>query len=231
MFVFLDFVGTIALPIPDAETVYFESGRSFGSGLDRGQIGRRFRELYAFHFLDARQSQSPDLPTDDVQERRRWLELVTDLFDDVTDATSLFQSLWEHFAQPASWTLYPDVATTLEILKSRGARFGIASNFDSRLFSICNNKVDLRTVEWIFPSSRIGWNKPSRRFFDEIANRTSAASTELIMVGDDDWTDYQAALSAGWSAIHLVRTHNFDLGGHQIATLTELPERIDQFLD
>ena len=228
MFVFLDFVGTIAFPLPDVTTVYFETGRRFGSHLERVEIDRRFRELYSFHFLKPRRSEPNGLKTDDGLERGRWFDLVTSLFKDVVDAASLFQTLWDHFALPTSWALYPDVASSLAILKQRGLRIGIASNFESRLLSICRNQPDLKPMEWVFPSSLVGWNKPSPRFYEAIAAHFSAASHELIMVGDHEVNDYQTPKSSGWTSFHLVREPGHLLASHQIAALAELPNRIER---
>ena len=228
MFVFLDFVGTIAFPQPDVTAVYFETGLRFGSHLDRVEIGKRFRELYSLHFLEPRRSAPNGLKTDDGLERGRWFDLVTSLFDDVADATTLFQTLWDHFALPTSWALYPDVGSALANLKRFGLRIGVASNFDSRLLSICRNKPELKPVEWVFLSSVIGWNKPSPRFFEAVAARVSAESHELIMVGDHEVHDYQTPMSSGWTSFHLVREPGHLLASHQIASLAELPNRIER---
>src|SRR5205823_3691320 len=93
------------------------------------------------------------------------------VLDDVAaNSDTLFDSLWQHFAAPASWRIYDDVAALAE-LRRRGYRIGIASNFDSRLLAIAAAYPPLAICDAIFVSSSVGFTKPDRRFFRAVENQ------------------------------------------------------------
>src|SRR5512134_2563983 len=72
-------------------------------------------------------------------ERLWWFDVVHNVFYRVgmfERFDEFFDHVFELFADPASWKLYPEVLPTLRELRSRGLELGIVSNFDSRLFTV-----------------------------------------------------------------------------------------------
>jgi putative hydrolase of the HAD superfamily len=201
--VLFDAVGTLMYPDPPVAEAYHRAGREFGSGLDVGEIERRFRAAFArSEATDYAQSLHP---TDEDRERRRWEQIVGEVFDDVRPVGPLFESLWTHFAQARHWSLFGDVACAWRELLARGRMVGIASNFDSRLHAICDGLPMLAECQHRFVSSEIGYRKPAAEFFVAIQDRLGLDPAELLLVGDDLENDFCAAQRAGWHAVLVVR--------------------------
>jgi putative hydrolase of the HAD superfamily len=201
--VLFDAVGTVLDPHPPAATAYYEAGRRFGSQLPTTEVAQRYRA--AFHRQEAEDRAISDGRTDEAREARRWRRIVTDVFDDVPDAEALFTHLWGHFASPANWRLFPDVAGAWKSLEQRSLTLGLASNFDARLAAVCRGFEPLRRCEQVFVSSQLGVRKPYPGFFAEIEAALGLSPRQIVLVGDSIENDYHAALAAGWQAVHVCR--------------------------
>ena len=76
-----------------------------------------------------------------------WRSLVLQIFSDTLGKSSLstpapkleacFNSLFDHYAQPTSWELYPETVFFLEAASKIGT-IAVVSNFDNRLVPILN---------------------------------------------------------------------------------------------
>jgi putative hydrolase of the HAD superfamily len=208
--ILFDAVGTLIHVRPSVAEVYRRVGLRYGSQLTAEQIGRRFRESLARHQNGGR--------TNEPRERQRWRTIVAEVLDDIPQAGDHpFEELWDAFRQPEQWSLYNDVAEVWEELRCRGRVLGIASNFDSRLRTICQGLPLLRDAENIFISSEIGFPKPHPQFFHGVQRALRAEPREILLVGDSVEYDVEGALSAGWQAYHLDR---------QLGSLKELLSRI-----
>lgn len=194
--VLFDAVGTLLFPDPPVAEVYRAVGQRYGSELSREQIGRRFRECFARFQSETK--------SDELRERERWRSIVGAVFDDVrTGKQELFQELWDHFARPASWALYHDVSGVWRELERRGKRIGIASNFDSRLLTLCRAIPPLDRAAHVFCSSQVGYAKPRLEFFRSVQEQLGLAADEILLVGDDPEADFAGATRAGWHAVLL----------------------------
>lgn len=222
--VLFDAVGTLLYPDPPVAEVYHAVGRRFGSRLTVEQIAARFAAAFA---EAGHCSGKVDLghQTNQETECRRWQIIVAAVFHELPNATgALFESLWDHFAQPRHWRLFDDAASVWRRLERDGFVVGIASNFDDRLACVCRGLSPLDHCERVFWSARIGHAKPSREFFACIQRDLNLAPSEILLVGDDYANDYLGATAAGWKAVLLDRD-----GKHQgestntIRSLAELP--------
>ncbi len=128
------------------------------------------------------------------------------MLDDVTEGSeALFESLWQHFAQPQHWRTFDDVGALTE-LRAQGFRIGIASNFDNRLMRIAAAHQPLSTCEALFVSSNVGFTKPDRRFFRAIEKQLGVGPEKIALVGDDEIADIQGAIAVDWRPIKLDRS-------------------------
>jgi putative hydrolase of the HAD superfamily len=212
--ILFDAVGTLIHPAPPVAEVYHAAGRRFGSQLQQNEILARFGRALA--------REQNGGPTSEANERQRWQRIVRQVFDDVPlQADALFEALWHHFAQPPHWRLYEDVAGTLNALRGRGFKLGIASNFDSRLKNIVAGHSPLAACEAVFVSSEVGYTKPDLRFFRAIEELLEACAGQILLVGDDEIADVQGATKAGWQIVLLNRDGFGPRGA--IRTLEELP--------
>jgi len=221
--VLFDAVGTLIEPHPPAAVAYAAVGRRFGSSLGEPEIEARFRAAFARReAIDAADGMGE---TSEAGERARWRAIVGEIFDDVADTEPLFDALWDHFAAAKHWRLIAGAAEAWRRLEARqadGRRLvvGIASNFDSRLESVCSRLPPLASCP-LFISSRLGHRKPSPAFFRAVEARLGLKPEELLLVGDDLANDYQGALAAGWRAILVDRDNQFE-GTRRVRSLMEL---------
>lgn len=221
MWLLLDAVGTLIHPDRPVAEVYCAAGRRCGSVLSIEEIGRRFPIA-----LNAESGMAGDRTPSaagEAAEVERWRRIVRRVFDDVPDEQQpeLFESLWNHFAQPQHWRLYPDVAPALVKLIAAGWRLGIASNFDGRLRAIVAGLPQLAVCELIFLSSEIGYSKPDPRFFTAVERQLAVPGSQIALVGDDWQNDIAAARTAGWRATWLCREIASRAEPH-VRSLTEL---------
>jgi putative hydrolase of the HAD superfamily len=217
--VLFDAVGTVMYPCPAVGEVYARVGRRWGIQADAGEIDRRFREAFRRQeVLDREAGQR----TDEGRERRRWLDIVREVFAAEGPAAGAFDELWDHFARPDAWACFPDVAGCLEALHARGLRLGIASNFDRRLRGVVAGLPALRRCEYLAISSELGWRKPAPGFFAEAERLVGCRPEEILLVGDDRGNDYDGGRGAGWQVLFLDRRGT----AGQLRSLDELPRHL-----
>lgn len=197
--VFFDAVKTIIAPEPNAPEVYAQAGRRYGSQLKQTEIVRRFAQAFRKHFQD---TGSPyEQPASEKGDQLRWRRIVGDVFQ-ADFQPQLFEELWQHFAQPGSWRVLPNVSETIGELQSKGFAIGIASNFDSRICEICRELFPMIPAERVFYSTQLGFAKPDVRFYKQIESRMNGISFGCPLMIGDNWSfDVDAARRAGWRAV------------------------------
>lgn len=120
------------------------------------------------------------------------------------DQPAYFDAVYAHFARPGVWSAYPEARATLQVLRARGLRLGLISNFDRRLYPILD---DLRLREFfdaIIISSEVGADKPDPRIFETALARLQVSAAEAMHVGDDPKKD-GGAEAAGLRVFRLER--------------------------
>jgi len=212
--VLFDAVGTILKTSPGVIEVYHAHGLKHGSALDAAEIKVRFKASRRSLFdLDtsAKLQTAGQLISNDSIERRLWLQLIAEVFADVSVPEPLFDELWQFFASPDNWQLFPDTAATLRSLKSAGYLIGIASNFDSRLNSIVSAFPELHCADFVFCSAGIGFRKPDPAFYREVETRIQQQlgrelNEPIWMTGDCIENDFWGPRRHGWNACWLNRS-------------------------
>lgn len=222
--VVFDAVGTLIQPNPSVAAAYHSVASKHGTKLTVEEIGRRFRSAF-------RQSETDSFPggppqnmawrTSDAIEAARWNWIVRQVVTDVHDLDACFRELWDHFAFPSSWHVFDDVGPTLQSLKDAGYGIAIASNFDSRLHSVCDGHAELQRIERRFVSSEVGFRKPSADFFEAVINRLECPSHQILMVGDEFEHDVRTPIAQGMRAVLIDRNQTAPQQG-AIQTLAQL---------
>lgn len=233
--VLFDAVGTVLYPAPTVVESYWHWGREFGSRLTREEVRQRFRQAWDqqprpdFELTEAGIFLGDSGITDERNERRRWQRVVAQVFAEVPNADQeLFDQLWNHFARPSHWRLFPDAIEAWCELQRRGFVVGLASNFDQRLVGVCRELPPLDECSRVFHSADVGYVKPDCRFFASVANRLELTGREIVLVGDDWWNDYEGARDAGWHSIFLNRRLETEPSQtHCIRSLSDLPAKLD----
>lgn len=196
--VLFDAVGTLIYPDPPVAVAYAAAGRRFGSRIDEDEVRRRFKAAFARQeALDAAEYSQR---TSEARERARWLAIVNEVFDDAVDRDALFLHLWWHFAQATNWRVFDDVPKLWSAIEARELLIGIASNFDGRLRALCRDLPPLDRCNFLFVSSELGARKPAIEFFRAIEERLRLPPSQLLLIGDDRVSDFEAAHTAGWQA-------------------------------
>ncbi len=203
-----DAVGTLIHPEPSVAIAYQSIAARHGSRFTVGEVGERFRRAF-------RQSETcvfPNGPTadscwfsSDAIELARWRWIVKEVVPDVDDVEKCFIELWDHFASPSSWSCFDDVGMALSMLDKAGFRLAIASNFDSRLNSVCEVHPALKAIECRFISSEMGFRKPAPEFYSLLISHCGCPANEILMIGDDPQHDVAGPISAGMYAVLLDR--------------------------
>ncbi len=199
----LDAVGTLIDPAPSVSHAYSLAARRQGVSLDVAEIKSRFREQFATDEID---EQRGPLATDEATERRRWRRIVAGCLPEVPDQDLAFHELWDHFGDPASWIVFPDVAPALETLRQAGFRLCVASNFDGRLRRVMAGFWELRDwTERLVISSEVGFRKPHANFYTAACSRLGMFSNRVLCVGDDLRNDVLGPAEAGLRSVLIAR--------------------------
>ena len=82
---------------------------------------------------------------------------------------------------------------------------GIVSNWDSRLFHICEGLQLNQYFDFILASAVFGASKPSPKIFEEALKRSGVEAQDAVHIGDSFKDDIQGAHGAGLSAILIDR--------------------------
>jgi putative hydrolase of the HAD superfamily len=217
--ILFDVVGTLLRPEPPFAAAYQAAARKFGIERSAADIETRFRDAFARQErLDARDR---EWRTDEARERRRWRQIVDEVFAPAAVPMALFEQLWRHFSRPEHWRAFDDARAACRRLAAAGCVLGAASNFDARLRAVLAGHPELPLAHR-FASSEVGFRKPGQQFFRAIERALDLPPGNLLLVGDDVENDYLGARAAGWHAVLLDRrARHRDVRG-AIASLDQL---------
>lgn len=203
--ILFDAVGTLIFADPSPAEAYERHGCRFGSRLTVDEIATRFRAAFAAQeTIDLQDSAGR---TSEERERCRWQTIVRRTFVDLADTATLFEALWNHFAQPSSWRAFDDARELIPALVAEGVIIGVASNFDARLPAIIAKHFPGIPRERVFVSSHVGHRKPAKEFFDYCLRELAVEAVTLV--GDDLENDFTGASRAGWRAVLLDRANRY----------------------
>lgn len=217
--VVLDAVGTLVRIRGSVGAVYAEAARAAGLDATADVLEQRFRTAFRRRWAEDAQRGHR---TSAAWERARWQAIVAEAFPELPEPLAPFPALWDRFARPDVWEVFPDVEPALEPLRRRGLTLAIGSNFDSRLHSVFDGLPQLHALRPRFVSAEVGWSKPAPEFFAHVLDELRLPAEAVLMVGDDRQNDVEAARAAGLWAVQVARgaTHR---PSDALASLTDLP--------
>ncbi len=148
--------------------------------------------------------------TDD--DRGWWRALVGQVLTamaphDKFDREEYFATLYQHFAEPGVWELYPEVTEVLGQLRGE-FRLGILSNFDGRVRTLLRQFEMLELFDTFIISSEVGADKPEPFIFEEALRKAGLPADEAVHVGDDPVQDWEGAEAVRIRCFHLERPVN-----------------------
>ncbi len=121
------------------------------------------------------------------------------------DFDAYFALLFTHYADPAAWTLFPDVRPFLESAAARRARLAVLSNFDDRLAPILDGLGVGSFFDLVLTSANARARKPEKRIFHFALEHLGASPAETTYAGDSHHADVLGAQAAGIRPFHLQR--------------------------
>jgi putative hydrolase of the HAD superfamily len=202
--VFFDAGGTLLHPYPSVGEIYAEVAARFGCKAKPAQLEQLFRA----HWLKRDGLAALASHNDEKVERTWWRGLVSDIFTEaggVRDFDAFFHELYDLFGHPDVWRLYPDVLELLIELKKHKKKTGIISNWDSRLFKICEGLGLTEHFDFILASAVFGASKPNPKIFLEALKRAGVEPHEAVHIGDSVEDDIRGAQALGIQAVLIDR--------------------------
>jgi len=205
--VFLDAGGTLLHPYPSVGEIYQRVASRYGSRAAAAEIEKVFRKVWI-----ARDGMvSLESHSDEEKERRWWYETVEQVFNECGQMErfdDFFEELYDLFASPDVWRLYPETLEVMKELRRRKVCVAIVSNWDSRLFRLCDELKLTPYVDFVLASAVFGAAKPSPRIFAEALKKAGRSPERCVHIGDSLADDIAGAHRSG---IHSVL---IDRGGH-----------------
>jgi len=203
--VLFDAAGTLFRVRGSVGEAYAMVAARHGAHADPAAIEQRFRAA----FEDMPPLAFPGTPETELPQREYawWKRLAGVVFADCrfADFEAFFRDLFDYFAAAQAWELFADVRPALTILKARGLRLAVVSNFDVRLVPICESLGIADLFETLVISSRVGFAKPDQRIFATALQRLGVTAAEAAHVGDSRREDIEGAHAAGMRGILVER--------------------------
>ncbi|MBU3759104.1 MAG: HAD-IA family hydrolase [Candidatus Omnitrophica bacterium] len=196
--------GTLLAPYPSVGEIYSRVAAVYGCQVSPEAVETQFHQAWV------RADGLSNLVSHSSEkiEKEFWKSLVAEVFapfEGPRDFEGFFEELYERFARPECWRLFPETREVLKTLKSRGKRLCVISNWDSRLLTLCEGLGLMEYFDFILISAVFGASKPSRRIFDEAVRRFGVDPAGAVHVGDSLEDDVRGARGAGLEAVFLDR--------------------------
>ena len=102
---------------------------------------------------------APRVSIDEASEIKWWKDVVMETLSDLDkpkNFESLFNDLWNTFADARHWKLYDNAQDVLAQLKDRGYRVAVLSNWDNRLRGILDGVKILDLFVQVVISTEVG---------------------------------------------------------------------------
>lgn len=209
---FFDVGGTLLRPHPSVGAVYATVAARHGITTTANEMERAFRQSWTA-------LKGPDLT---VSRKEWWRELVFRTLGQENDAC--FEELYETFAGPDVWQIYPDVEETLRDARSRGLHVGVISNWDERLRPLLDKIGLAQCFDSITISCEVGAEKPRAEIFLAALHAANVYAGEAVHIGDSYDEDVRGAENVGMTAL-LVDRHG--PGGNALRDLRDLQSKLN----
>lgn len=203
-------LGTFNTIFFDAAGTLFELRESVGAGYSA--VGTRFglnlrpgptEEAFRTHF-GTMPSPYPSNRTD--PERHWWEQLVDQILKDLGEVkpAGFFDDLWDYYASPTVWRLFPEVEEVLSALLKANVGLILVTNFDERIHPIIRGLgIADFFADKVVTSASARSRKPDPGIFQEAI--ALAPPGPILHVGDERIADWEGARNAGLAAFELDR--------------------------
>lgn len=225
----LDAAGTLFHLRGSLGAIYAEHAEAHGLLTDDSlpeRLERRFHQRFAE--MPPPAYRTGDRVHNDRVDRDWWRKLVEGVFEGLgaMDFESFFDDVYALFADATAWKVYPEVPATLTALRQAGLKLVVVSNFDARLFPVCEGLGLRSAVDGVLIAAEAGAAKPDAAIFHAALRRFGTHPDRAVHVGDSWREDVLAAAAAGLHAVHLQRSGPALLEGlaHGVSVIRDLSE-------
>lgn len=225
--IFFDAAGTLFRVRGSVADIYLQHAMNHGFKANEGSLDK-IRAAFARAFQDAPPAVFAATEPAQIKqcERMWWFDIVHNVFYrlGMFDRFDIFfEEVFEVFARPDTWKLYPETLKVLEDLKTQQYELGIISNFDSRLFVVLRGLGIAEYFQTVTISSLAHAAKPSGRIFTQALEKHAVEPEDAVHVGDSLDEDVKGAQQAGLTGILVEREPGSATQGvRTIRTLEEL---------
>lgn len=138
-----------------------------------------------------------------------------------------FNDLFEIFRTYA-WAIFPETKDVLSHLKNRGYKMIVVSNFDSRVYDVCQDLEIKQYFDDFVISSEVGYAKPSIKIFLAALKRNDLTPDQCVHIGDNFTNDYICPTTIGINALFLDREGKSNYNGSdKISNLNEIMQKLE----
>lgn len=224
----LDLGGTLLRVEPSVGEVYAQGAARLGYPVTSSAVEENFRRAWQGSLT---RSDARGYRTSDEILREEWRQIVAESFGDLVPPEAmgeLFEQLYSHFAAGKAWVLAPGVHGALEVLRARGIRLGVLSNWDSRVTTTLEDLGLSDAFDALTVSHAVGFEKPHPEIFRQAMRQLDSTPTNTLHIGDSLLADIQPARVLGlrtlWIASSREREGADDEAGPAVGSFLEVDE-------
>ena len=207
--IFFDAAGTLFRVRGSVADIYLRHATNHGFKANEASLAK-IQAAFARAFQDAPPAVFAATEPEQIKqcERMWWFDIVHNVFYRVgmfDRFDMFFEEVFDVFARPDTWKLYPETLKVLEDLKTQRYELGIISNFDSRLFVVLRGLGIAEYFQTVTISSLAHAAKPSGRIFTQALEKHGVEPEDAVHVGDSLDEDVKGAQQAGLTGILVER--------------------------
>jgi putative hydrolase of the HAD superfamily len=239
--IFFDAGGTLLHPFPSVGEIYRRVAAQHGCRVE----AKATEDLFRKSWLKRDGLSHLASHSNEKVEKEWWRGLVFEVFETLLrrdcqssasvpesldsglggfkDFEAFFDELYDTFARPECWKLYPGTLEVLAALKQQKKCLGIISNWDSRLLILCKGLGLEDPMDFILASAVFGASKPNPKIFEEALRRAGVPPEEAVHIGDSFEDDIKGARGVGMNAI-LIERHPQHRKIQDVPTIHDLKE-------
>lgn len=208
--IFLDAVGTLFGVRGSVGEMYLNVTRRFGVEPDAAVLDRAFYQSFRSMPLPMA---FPGVPIAEIPQKEYdwWAAIAADTFqragvyDQFANFPAFFAALYDYFASPAPWFLYPDTLPFLDYWRAQGVTLGVLSNFDTRIHAVLRSLQLADYFDSVTISAEAAAAKPDPQIFQTALAKHRCSPSAAWHIGDSFKEDYEGARAIGIRAIWLER--------------------------
>lgn len=198
-----------------------------GIALDEGPAREKYERLLAGRWTEYRQI---NRTRDHALCRQFWVDLTRDWLFQLERAHELPRVMdiadrKLYGGEGEIFSLFDDVRPALELLRDRGVKLAVISNWDYSLHRIIHSLGAREWFDEVVASLEEGIEKPEPEIFGIALERLGVSADDAVHVGDHPVDDIQGARGAGMRSILIDRSGAGPNGS--IASLNQLDEVLD----